>query len=101
MKKLAKFNFVLIFRERYQVLFRTCVFLGTRLRTTFDFGLVTLDISGIRDDDSGIYTCKATNLAGEAVSTATIKVEGIHLNISLLPTKIYLVLEKNSFIALN
>lgn len=51
---------------------------GSRLKSTFDFGLVTLSINGVRIDDSGIYTCKATNLMGEAVSTASIKIEDRH-----------------------
>lgn len=51
---------------------------GTRLRSTFDFGLVTLSINGLRADDSAIYTCKATNLIGEAVSTCTLKIEDKH-----------------------
>lgn len=51
---------------------------GTRIRSTFDFGLVTLAINGLRDDDSAIYTCKASNLLGEAVSTATLKVGDQH-----------------------
>ncbi|XP_067120871.1 titin [Centruroides vittatus] len=50
--------------------------LGTRIRTTFDFGYVTLDIISGRPDDSGIYTCRAVNEVGEAISTCTIKVEG-------------------------
>lgn len=50
--------------------------LGARLRSTFDFGLVTLSINSLRADDSAIYTCKATNLLGEAVSTCTLKIEG-------------------------
>lgn len=49
---------------------------GTRCRSTFDFGHVTLDISGLRESDSGIYTCKAVNRVGEAVSTCNIKVFG-------------------------
>lgn len=51
---------------------------GTRLRSTFDFGLVTLSINGLRADDSAIYTCKATNLIGEAVSTCSLKIEDKH-----------------------
>lgn len=51
---------------------------GSRLKSTFDFGLVTLSINGLREDDSGIYTCKATNLLGEAVSTSSIKIEDRH-----------------------
>lgn len=51
---------------------------GTRLRSTFDFGLVTLSINGLRADDSAIYTCKASNLLGEAVSTCTLKIVDKH-----------------------
>ncbi|XP_031367951.1 titin isoform X4 [Apis dorsata] len=51
---------------------------GTRLRSTFDFGLVTLSINGLRSDDSAIYTCKATNLLGEAVSTCSLKIVDRH-----------------------
>lgn len=51
---------------------------GTRLRSTFDFGLVTLSINGLRPDDSAIYTCKATNLLGEAVSTCSLKISDRH-----------------------
>ncbi|KAG0723051.1 Titin [Chionoecetes opilio] len=51
---------------------------GTRCRSTFDFGHVTLDISGLRESDSGIYTCKAVNRVGEAVSTCNIKVFDRH-----------------------
>lgn len=47
---------------------------GARIRSTFDFGLVTLSVNGLRDDDSAIYTCKATNKLGEAVSTCSLKV---------------------------
>lgn len=51
---------------------------GSRLKSTFDFGLVTLSINGLREDDTGIYTCKATNMLGEAVSTSSIKIEDRH-----------------------
>lgn len=57
---------------------RIIIISGARIRTTFDFGLVTLSVNCVRPDDSAIYTCKATNLLGEAVSTCTIKVEGIN-----------------------
>lgn len=52
--------------------------IGTRLRSTFDFGLVSLSINGLRPDDSAIYTCKATNLLGEAVSTSSLKIVDRH-----------------------
>ena len=51
-------------------------FLGSRLKTSLDFGHVQLNIAGVRPSDSGIYTCKATNALGTAVSTTSIKVEG-------------------------
>lgn len=51
---------------------------GTRIRSTFDFGLVTLAINGLREDDSAIYTCRAANLSGEAVSTCSLKVHDRH-----------------------
>jgi len=47
---------------------------GSRFKPNFDFGLVTLDISGLRDTDSGIYTCKGRNLVGEATTSCSIKV---------------------------
>ncbi|XP_055379031.1 titin isoform X2 [Condylostylus longicornis] len=51
---------------------------GARIRSTFDFGLVTLSINGLRSDDSAIYTCRARNLLGEAVSTCTLKIDDRH-----------------------
>lgn len=47
---------------------------GHRFRTTHDFGYVALDILYSYSEDSGTYMCKATNLAGEAVNTCTIRV---------------------------
>lgn len=51
---------------------------GARLKSTFDFGLVGMSVNSLRADDSAIYTCKATNLIGEAVSTCTLKIEDRH-----------------------
>lgn len=51
---------------------------GSRIRSTFDFGLVTLQINSLRDDDSGLYVVKATNAVGEAVSTSSIRVGDRH-----------------------
>ena len=41
-----------------------------------DFGHVSLEISGLRESDAGIYECKAKNNIGEAVTTASITVQG-------------------------
>lgn len=51
---------------------------GSRIRNTFDFGLVIFQINSLREDDSGIYTCRATNLNGEAISTSSIRVGDRH-----------------------
>lgn len=40
--------------------------------------MVTLAINSLRPDDSAIYTCKASNLLGEAVSTCTLKITDSH-----------------------
>lgn len=49
---------------------------GTRIRTIHDFGFVVLEISPVYPEDSGVYTCKAKNKYGEAITTCTINVEG-------------------------
>jgi titin len=48
------------------------------MRSTFDFGLVTLDVNGLRSDDAGIYTCVAKNAYGEATTTCSVKVDQKH-----------------------
>ena len=40
------------------------VIIGHRFRPLHDFGYVALDIMDTISDDSGVYTCRATNLAG-------------------------------------
>ncbi len=49
---------------------------GSRIKTSLDFGHVVLQINGARPSDSGLYTCKALNALGNAVSTTSVKVEG-------------------------
>ena len=48
--------------------------IGTRINSMHDFGLVNLDISGVRSSDEGIYEVRATNSLGEAMTTASLKV---------------------------
>lgn len=50
-------------------------FPGSRFQTTHDFGYVALDIQYVRPDDNGVYMCRATNELGEAVTTASMKVQ--------------------------
>lgn len=55
-----------------------CLFfliVGSRFRTTHDFGFVTLDIAATVPEDSGVYMCKAINNAGEAISSTSLKVK--------------------------
>lgn len=49
---------------------------GHRFRTTYDFGFVALDVLYAYPEDSGTYMCKATNAAGQAVTSCSIRVEG-------------------------
>lgn len=49
---------------------------GSRFRTFCDFGFVILEISPVYPEDSGEYSCRATNDFGEAVTTSTMKVQG-------------------------
>ena len=39
---------------------------GHRFRPIHDFGYVALDVLGVIEEDTGSYTCRATNLAGQA-----------------------------------
>lgn len=49
---------------------------GSRFRTFCDFGFVILEISPVYPEDSGEYSCRATNQYGEAVTQASMKVQG-------------------------
>ncbi len=45
---------------------------GHRFRPIHDFGYVALDIVGLISEDSGTYTCRATNNAGTCEAQATL-----------------------------
>lgn len=47
---------------------------GSRFREGLDFGFVSLDIMYVYPADEGTYTCRATNLLGQAVTTANLQV---------------------------
>ena len=70
--------------------------LANRIRSTHDFGYVSLDILNAYTEDSGTYMCKAVNQLGEAVNTCSVEItsgqsllmdtqhpEGMHLSLSL------------------
>ena len=48
---------------------------GTRYREGHDFGFVSLDIMHVYPEDAGQYTCRATNLLGQAVTSANINIQ--------------------------
>ena len=47
---------------------------ANRIRTTHDFGYVSLDILNAYTEDNGTYMCKASNQLGEAVNTCSVEV---------------------------
>ncbi|GBM37321.1 Titin, partial [Araneus ventricosus] len=47
---------------------------ASRVTLTHDFGFVALDLAYVKPEDSGTYTCKATNELGQAVCSATLAV---------------------------
>lgn len=47
---------------------------SSRIGTIFSFGYVSLNITGLRAEDAGVYTCRAFNAAGEAISQAKVSV---------------------------
>lgn len=49
---------------------------GHRFKTAYDFDYVALDLLNVYPVDSGIYTCRATNRLGQAVTSASVKVIG-------------------------
>lgn len=48
---------------------------GSRITKTHDFGFVSLDMTHVRDEDEGVYMCRASNALGEAVTTASMRVK--------------------------
>ena len=48
---------------------------ANRITTVNDFGFVALDMKYSQEDDSGTYTCRATNRLGQAATSATCVVQ--------------------------
>lgn len=48
---------------------------GHRFRNTYDFGFSALDILTVYAEDSGEYTCRVTNLNGQAQSSVKLNVQ--------------------------
>lgn len=47
---------------------------ANRISTMHDFGYVALDMKYVKPEDTGTYTCRATNKLGQAVTSATLVV---------------------------
>ena len=48
---------------------------GSRFTETNSFGFVALDIMYCYPEDSGLYTCRATNALGEAITSCQLNVQ--------------------------
>lgn len=48
---------------------------SSRISKSHDFGFVSLDLTHIREEDDGVYMCRASNAIGEAVTTASVRVK--------------------------
>lgn len=48
---------------------------SSRITKTHDFGFVSMTISHIREEDEGVYICRASNALGEAVTTAAMRIK--------------------------
>lgn len=48
---------------------------GHRFRTAYDFGFASLDVLTVYGEDSGEYTCRATNRIGQASSSVITNVK--------------------------
>ena len=53
------------------------IIVGHRFRPIHEFGYVALDICNTIPEDSGVYTCRATNLAGSAECQVTLLCKGM------------------------
>lgn len=56
---------------------------SSRISKTHDFGFVSMNISHVRDEDEGVYICRASNALGEAVTTAAMKIKCDYFKFSL------------------
>ena len=66
--------FLLIYLYFFRYINGKAIKLANRIRSTHDFGYVSLDILNAYTEDSGTYMCKAVNQLGEAVNTCSVEI---------------------------
>jgi len=49
---------------------------GHRFKPSYDFGFVSLDILYMYPEDSGVYTCRATNHYGSIETSSEVRCRG-------------------------
>lgn len=69
------YNIILRQYNYHAKLIFIAIYLGSRITKVHDFGYVSLDIAHVRDEDEGVYMCRASNPLGEAVTTASMKIK--------------------------
>lgn len=52
-------------------------FTGHRYKPSHEFGFVSLDILYMYPEDSGVYTCRASNLYGTVETSSEVKCRGM------------------------
>jgi titin len=52
------------------------VITGSRIRSTYDFGFISMDIKGVIPEDSGTYSVRARNALGEDVRQCQVTIAG-------------------------
>jgi len=62
--------------ETQFLFFTICIIIlsANRVTTMHDFGYVALNMKYVYPEDSGTYTCRATNELGQAVTSSTLVV---------------------------
>lgn len=52
------------------------VITGSRIRSTYDFGFISMDIKGVIPEDSGAYSVRARNALGEDIRQCQVTIQG-------------------------
>ncbi len=86
-------DFLLKKEKKSQYRFPVSLNAGSKVKTTHDFGFVALDLNYVYPEDSGTYTCKATNHLGTASTSAALVVRCKHF---FCGTRVYSIMLPSS-----